>query len=254
MTHQWDAATYDRVADPQTRWGADVVGRLQVPDGGRVLDAGCGTGRVTELVLERFPTCTVVGLDASAPMLEEARDRLARFGPRVDLVQAVLGAPLPLDEPVDAVVSTATFHWVPDHDALFAELARVMQPGGQLAFQCGGAGNIADVVAALEDIIGEVTVWNYATPEETTERLQRAGFVDVEAWLHPEPTPFPSRRELEEFMATAVLHPYIETRPGLAAEVADRLPAVRLDYVRLNVTARSRPAARPSDRAAAPPG
>jgi len=237
MTHRWDAATYDRVADAQTRWGVNVLDRLDLPSGARVLDAGCGTGRVTELLLERFPTATVVGLDGSTAMLEQAHERLSRFGDRVDLVQADLRVRLPI-ETVDAVVSTATFHWVPDHDALFAELARVLRPGGQLVFQCGGAGNIAAVVTLIEELVGECCVWNYATPEEPTGRLTTAGFEDVEAWLHDEPTPFANRDELAEFLATAVLHPYIEERPDLAETIANRLPECRLDYVRLNVVAR----------------
>ena len=80
-------------------------------------------------------------------MIATARERLAPFGDRVEFVVADLGRPLPLDEPVDAILSTATFHWVLDHDALFANLAAVLRPGGRLVAQCGGVGNIATVAA-----------------------------------------------------------------------------------------------------------
>jgi trans-aconitate 2-methyltransferase len=122
-TRDWDGSTYDRISDPMLRMGAAVLARLPLRGDERVLDAGCGSGRVTELLLERLPRGTVVALDASASMLAAARVRLAPFVERVEFIQADLGLPLPVRPPVDAILSTATFHWVPDHDALFRGLA-----------------------------------------------------------------------------------------------------------------------------------
>jgi trans-aconitate 2-methyltransferase len=141
----WDAATYDRVAEPQTRWGGVVLDRLTLTGDETVLDAGCGSGRITELLAERLPHGQVVALDASPSMIAEARRRLARFDDRVAYLVADLGRPfaLPGGGQADAILSTATFHWVPDHDALFRNLAGVLRPGGELVAQCGGAGNIA---------------------------------------------------------------------------------------------------------------
>jgi len=139
----WDAATYDRVANPMTTWGTTVLDRLPLRGDERVLDAGCGSGRVTELLAERLPRGSVVTLDGSPAMIEGARSRLARFGTRIEFLVADLERPIPLAEPVDAILSTATFHWVPDHDALFRNLAAVLRPAGRLVAQCGGAGNIA---------------------------------------------------------------------------------------------------------------
>ncbi len=113
----WDARKYDRLAVPQERWGVDVVGRLGDPD--RILDAGCGSGRVTEHVMRRWPGALLVALDSSADMLREAAKRLAPWKDRVSFVQADLAAPLPDLGLFDAVLSTAVFHWIRDHDALF---------------------------------------------------------------------------------------------------------------------------------------
>src|SRR5262249_3675815 len=123
VPRDWDAATYDRVADPQLRWGSAVLDRLTLDAGQTVLDAGGGSGRVPELLAERFPNSSVVALDGSPSMLEQARGRLERFGERITFVEADLMRPLPVPEPVDAVFSTATFHWVPDHAVLFENLA-----------------------------------------------------------------------------------------------------------------------------------
>jgi trans-aconitate 2-methyltransferase len=239
--HEWDATTYDRIADPQTRWGRAVVDRLIVHDGDRVLDAGCGSGRVTEIVLDRAPGVTVVALDNSLEMLSEARRRLSRFGDRVTFVRTDLARPLPLDDLVDAVLSTATFHWVRDHEALFTNLAAVMRPGAQLVAQCGGAGNIESVMAVLRDI-GAPSDVVFATPEETRQRLIAAGFTDVETWLQPDPAEFESADAFRTFLRTVVLREHTaamdaEDAETFVATVAAQLPAMTLDYVRLNIGA-----------------
>jgi trans-aconitate 2-methyltransferase len=240
----WDAATYDKVADPMTRWGAAVLDRLPLRGDERVLDAGCGSGRVTELLVERLPRGAVVALDGSPAMIEQARSRLARFGNRVEYVVADLGRPLPVAEPVDAILSTATFHWVPDHDAMFRSLAAVLRPGGRLVAQCGGAGNVASVQRVLAGIgdgwLGDA---HFETPEATAERLQAAGFVEVECWLTEEPTSFEPGVPFETFLRTVVLGSHLARLPeaerdAFVHQVASALPAPRIDYVRLNILAR----------------
>jgi trans-aconitate 2-methyltransferase len=241
----WDAATYDRVADPQTRWGAAVLERLSLVGDETVLDAGCGSGRVTELLVERVPRGRVIALDASPAMAEEARRRLSRFGDRVDYLVADLGRPfsLPDGKPVDAILSTATFHWVADHDALFRNLAAVTRPGGRLVAQCGGAGNIASIRAILATIgdgwPGEA---HYETSEATTDRLAAAGFTAIETWLQPEPTRFEAGEPLETFLRTVILGGHVARlaeadRDAFVHDLASRLAEPVVDYVRLNIIA-----------------
>lgn len=241
----WDAATYDRVADPQTRWGLAVLDRLPLDGDETALDAGCGSGRVTELLAERLPRGRVIALDASPSMVEEARRRLVGFGARIAYLVADLGRPfaLPGSEPVDAILSTATFHWVADHDALFRNLAAVVRPGGRLVAQCGGAGNVASIMAILATIgdgwLGGV---HFATPEATTARLAAAGFVDIEAWLQPEAAAFDPGEPFETFLRTVVLGNHLARLPeeehdAFVRAVATRLPEPVIDYVRLNITA-----------------
>jgi len=244
VPREWDAETYDRISDPQFRWGASVVEWLDLYGDETVLDAGCGSGRVTELLAERLPRGQVVALDGSASMIEQAQRRLQRFGDRIRFVVADLLHPLPLGEPVDAVLSTATFHWVPDHDALFEHLAATLRPGGQLAAQCGGAGNLAAVVRALEELGADpFTEKVFATPERTSERLRTAGFADIECWLHAEPTPFETLEALETFLRTVALGDHVHAMAegearAFAHSVAIRLPRLELEYVRLNIRAR----------------
>ncbi len=244
MARDWDARTYDRVADPMTRWGSEVLDRLPLRGDEHVLDAGCGTGRVTERLVERLPRGRVVALDGSPAMVDLARQRLARFGDRVDYLVADLGMPLPIEGVVDAVLSTATFHWVPDHDALFANLAAVTRPGGRLVAQCGGAGNIASIQRVLATIgdgwLGPV---HFETPEATARRLATAGFEEIDCWLTEEPTRFEPGEPFESYLRTVVLGGHLERLPAADHDafvhaVAEGVGDPLIDYVRLNITAR----------------
>jgi trans-aconitate 2-methyltransferase len=238
----WDAHTYDRSSEPQQAWAAEVLQRLVgvAPDA-TVLDVGCGTGRVTEALLELVPQGRVLALDASAEMVTLARSRL---GDRAS-VWCQDALELELDEPVDAVVSTATLHWVPDHDRLWARLAGALRPGGVLEVQCGGEGNIDGVREVIEavaqDLAPELVDWSpwvFAGPQETQRRLRAAGFTATRCWLQERPT---RPQDVDAFVRTSILAAHLERlpeerrEPFAAAVVAGvRLP---LDYVRLNVSA-----------------
>ena len=262
MPRDWDATTYDKVADPQARWGRAVLDRLPLAGDERVLDAGCGTGRVTELLAERLPRGHVVALDGSPGMVEAARQRLAGFGERIEYVVADLGQPLPLADQVDAILSTATFHWLADHDALFTNLAAVLKPGGRLVAQCGGAGNIASVQRVLAGIgdgwLGPV---HFASPMDTVRRLDHAGFVDIECWLSDEPTRFDPGEPFETFLRTVILGAHLDRLPETEREafvrtVVERLAEPVIDYVRLNIVAlrSNRPSPEPPPGARPPSG
>ncbi len=188
----WDAATYHRVADNQEEWGREVLARLELKGEETVLDAGCGSGRVTRLLLEQLPDGRVIGVDAAPSMIEEARANLEEFGDRVELrVQNLVD--LDLDEAVDAVFSNATFHWISDHDRLFGRIRAALRPGGRFEAQCGGEGNVAEWKRGVESAMGDerfaayfrgmTQPWNFASVGDTEVRLERAGLTVDRVWL-----------------------------------------------------------------------
>jgi trans-aconitate 2-methyltransferase len=246
-SRDWDATTYDRISDPQFAWAQEQLGRLDLREDDVVLDAGCGSGRVTAVLADLVPRGRVYAVDAAPSMAEHARQAL---GDRATVLCQDL-VELELPELVDAVFSNATFHWIGDHDALFAALARNMRSGARLVAQCGGKGNIdsfrklADKVAQEDPFashfVGWNGPWNYATPEDTTARLRRAGFDEVLCWLQPKPTELAEPRS---FVRSVCLVRHLDHVPEeLQDEFLNRVleragaPLV-LEYVRLNMTAR----------------
>ncbi len=242
----WDAATYDRVSDVQLRWALEQLARLELVGDEVVLDAGCGSGRVTALLADRVPRGRVYGVDVAPSMAEHAqqalRDRATVYCQ--DLVE------LSLPEPVDVAFSNATFHWIHDHEALFSSLQRTIKPGGRLVAQCGGLDNIDSFRRLAEEIAAEQPFapyfngwrepWNYADAEQTSERLLRAGFTEVSCWLEPKSVTLQHGRP---FVETVCLVRHLDLVPEeLREEFIDKVleragEPVVLDYVRLNMAA-----------------
>jgi trans-aconitate 2-methyltransferase len=244
-TRQWDGQSYDRISAPMEALGREVLQRLALRGDEIVLDAGCGSGRITQALIERLPRGRVIAVDASQSMVDAARERLGDADVRLADLLA-----LELAEPVDAVISTATFHWIADHERLFGRLHAALRPGGQLVAQCGGEGNIdvlrghaKEVLARepyAEHFVGWQPPWNYADPQETERRLLAAGFSSARCWL----APAPKRPEhAREFLATIVLGPHVQQLPAeLREPFMDDVLAVLgepvvVDYVRLNIDA-----------------
>jgi trans-aconitate 2-methyltransferase len=243
----WDAVSYAEQGRGVRRFGQALIGDLELRGDEVVLDAGCGDGGVTRELLERVPDGRVYAVDGSPAMVERARAALDADPRATVLLSDLLELELP--EPVDVAFSSATFHWIADHDALFARLHAALRPGGRLLAQCGGAGNIAtvrDAVAAVDEpaLRGWEGPWNFATPQDTVARLERAGFAGASAGLHEETV---HTEDPAGYLATMILGSHCDRLPasrrdGFLAAVAARLPdPLDIKYVRLTMRAR-RPA------------
>jgi trans-aconitate 2-methyltransferase len=243
---EWDAQTYDRISDPQFEWGLEVLDRLELDGDEYVMDAGCGSGRVTGRLLERVPNGRVLCVDASQSMIDKARETL---GDRAEYLVSDLAA-LEVPKPVDVVFSTATFHWVPNHDELFSRLHAALRPAGRLVAQCGGAGNVAEHARNIVEVAMRPefaphfadmrVIWNFATPEETEERLRNAGFEQVSCWLEEKPV---QPEDPYAFTTTVTMGPHLARLPeDLRRSFAEAVltqedDPLTLRYVRLNIEA-----------------
>ncbi len=248
MSRDWDATTYHQVSTPHQAWAGELIDRLRLTGSETVLDAGCGSGAVTAQLLDAVPDGKLYAVDVAPSMVQHTRDTLGHRG--VIVLQQDL-TELSLPEPVDAIFSSATFHWILNHDRLFAALFAGLAPGGRMVAQCGGYGNIdsfrllADQVAFEEQPFAAYFAdwtrpWNYATAEETAMRLSDAGFVDIETWLVPKPTPLDDPRP---YIRTVCLVRHLDALPPeLHDAFLDRVLELHpepfvLDYVRLNIVA-----------------
>jgi trans-aconitate 2-methyltransferase len=249
---EWDGGVYDRISAPMEALGRAVLDRLELNGEETVLDAGCGSGRVTEALLERLPRGRVIAVDSSASMVSAARERLEGAGISPERVEVREGDLLDLEveEPLDAILSTATFHWIADHDALFRRLRAALRPGGQLVAQCGGSGNIDVLRGVANEILAHEPYaahfrdwqapWNYAGSEITRERLLGAGFSRAHCWLQPAPQ---RPEHPREFLSSIVLGPHCQQLPEdlresfLDTVLAELGEPVVVDYIRLNIDA-----------------
>ena len=259
---EWNAASYHKVSGPQTSWGQRVLSRLSVNGDERAIDAGCGSGRLTSELMERLPRGRLVAIDRSWNMLMTARTNLRpAFGNRVSFAQVSLPA-LPFANWADLVFSTATFHWIKDHQALFNNILTALRPGGHLMAQCGGGPNLARAHALAEQLMRAEPFapyfgdwpgpWEFANAEVTAARLEHAGFTETVTSIEEAPTTLASEADYREFVTTVIYHTHLERLPSPTLKQAfiDRVtelsgredPPFTLDYWRLNISAtRPRP-------------
>ncbi|HKU27114.1 MAG TPA: methyltransferase domain-containing protein [Candidatus Sulfotelmatobacter sp.] len=259
VLREWNSTAYHRLSTPQVSWGKKVLSRLKLRGNETVLDAGCGTGRLTAELLEALPKGRVVAIDLSQNMLRSAREHLsAHFGNRLNLIACDF-LHLPLKRVVDVVVSTAAFHWVLDHDRLFRNLHDVLVPGGWLEVQCGGGPNVARVrerAGALTAtpkfsayFTGFHEPWLFEDAEGAAERLRKAGFDEVQTSVEAAPTRMDDAAHYSDFVRNIILWRHLEQIPSereraeFMAIITDHAskddPPFLLDYWRLNLRARA---------------
>jgi trans-aconitate 2-methyltransferase len=254
---EWNATTYHRVSSPQFAWGRAVLDRLPLRGDETVLDVGCGTGRLTALLLQRLIGGRAIGLDVSRNMLATARRELpAEHRDRAAFVQADATA-LPVAGAADAIFSTATFHWVLDHPRLFRVLWRALRPGGRLVAQCGGGPNLERHHRRAEALMHApayaphfqswIEPWEFADAATTHARLADAGFTDVVTRVTAAPVVQPDRAAFVEFVTHVIFRPHLARLPddrlklafvdALASQAAADPVPFELDYWRLDIDA-----------------
>jgi len=253
---EWNARDYHRISGPQVSWGRKVLARVPLRGDETLMDAGCGTGRLTAELLQGLPRGRVVGVDLSQNMLAGAREHLAvDFDGKFWLVAADLQH-LPFERVFDGIFSTAAFHWVLDHDRLFRSLFRALRPGGWLQAQCGGGENLVRLRERTDELTatpkyaryfaGFREPWTYNDAETAAALLKRAGFVEVDTSLEAAPTVMEDRPKYSEFVRSVILRQHLELIPEgelraefvgeLAQQAAGDNPPFLLDYWRLNLS------------------
>jgi trans-aconitate methyltransferase len=258
---QWNPADYAANSAVQQAWAREVIARLHLRGDERILDVGCGDGKVTEEMARAVPRGRVLGVDASAEMIAYAR---ATFPPaKVFNLEFQIGDAREiggLKERFDLVFSNAALHWVDDHEAVLRGAAAVLRPGGRLAVTCGGQGNAQDVFAALRPELRSPR-WReffrklpppyfFHAPADYHQWLRRAGLRVNNVRLTPKDATYAGAEGLASWLRTTWL-PYVQrvpenrreefiaavTRRYLAKHPPDAAGQVQVRMVRLEIEA-----------------
>jgi trans-aconitate 2-methyltransferase len=233
----WDGVAYDALPLPHEQWGIRTIAALDLKPTETLLDAGCGTGRDAQLALEQLPNGSLVCVDQSTTMLDQCRSRFGQDS-RVRILEGDLDKALPVEpESVDAIMSVAALHWLADHNNVWQHFFNALKPGGRIATDCGGFGNLAKTLALVPQIDPNIKFpnWYYANESDTEALLKAAGFVDIEVSLRPHPTPLPDKETLATYLRTLVFREWSDEQ---IAKMSELITDNSLDYVRLEVRAR----------------
>ena len=186
----WDSTLYDESFGIITRFGAGVVELLAPRTGERIVDLGCGTGGLTAQIAAAG--AEVIGIDASEAMIVRARELYPQL--RFEVAR---GQDFAVEEPVDAVFSSAALHWMSPPEEVAARVERALKPGGRFVAEMGGKGNIATISGAIYQALSEEGIprehirnpWYFPSIGEYGSLLERSGFEVRSMQLFDRPTP-----------------------------------------------------------------
>jgi len=227
---KWDAADYAKSSSAQQKWARELIAKLNLNGSERVLDIGCGDGKVTAELAAHAGS--VVGVDRSSEMVALAES--THQADNLCFMQAD-ARNLPFRDEFDVVFSNATLHWVKDHAPVLAGIQRALIPGGHILLQMGGYSNAAQMVSAVDNVRsrpqwvgffdGFEFPYGFYAPEEYHTWLLAADLNPVRVELIPKDTVHANRAALEGWFRTTWI-PYTqripeEQRPVFIAEVID---------------------------------
>lgn len=249
MNISWDAEQYKAGFSFVPHYGEAVLDLIDLPEGSRIVDLGCGNGTLTQKLFEKG--YQVIGIDDSPDMLRLAREQHQNIA-----FQQGDARDFRLEEKADGIFSNAVLHWIDDadQDRMLANLSAQLKDGGLLVCEFGGQGCAETVHAALERAFAErgrqyPRVFYFPTIGAYAPRLERAGFRVEEAFLFDRPTPQAGEDGLKDWIEMFCK----KALEGLSAQEAEEIvkeaveacrPKLQqggvwyVDYVRIRIRAR----------------
>ena len=159
MKYDWDATTYDRISDAQESWEHEIIEYRKWKGNEIVLDAGCGSGRLTKILSLKVPQGKVIAVDSDLSMIRLAKENLEKIS-NIEFIKMDISE-IKLAEKVDIVFSNATLHWILNHKKVFERFWQIINSGGQLLIQCGGHRDLAKTLSILNKVSKSKEFYNY---------------------------------------------------------------------------------------------
>lgn len=234
--HKWDPGDYEKSSSAQYGWAMDLVSRLDLRGDEKVLDIGCGDGKITAQVAYRLPKGEVLGIDLSKDMIDFARGKYASETNSNLSFQRGDASELDFNEEFDLVVSFACLHWIKDHLPVLRGIRRCLVPTGRVLLQFGGKGNAEKLLAITQDLIRDEKwscyfkdfsfPYHFYGPVEYRDWLKQAGLKAKRVDLAPKDMIHEGKKGLEGIIRNTWL-PYTERlpeklRPEFVSEIADK--------------------------------
>jgi trans-aconitate 2-methyltransferase len=236
----WDALTYDQVSRlVQYKWGQQVIKSRKWRGSEIVMDAGCGSGLLTKQLAKQVPIGKLYAVDIDSNMIKQAKRNLKSFD-NIEIIHSSF-TDVKVPRRMDVVFSNSALHWVQDHRKAFQNFWQMLKPmnsnditdinassdsdnntdsSGQLLIQCGGYGNLQEIIAILErltelDQFKEYFAdwkqpWHFAKAEDTSKLLQEIGYVNTKVYYSDDCVTLPNRRIYSKFVKTVVMKSYLD--------------------------------------------
>lgn len=228
----WNPGDYAKNSSAQQTWARELIAKLHLVGHERVLDIGCGDGKVTAEIAVVAARGRVVGVDNSAEMIDYASATHQANNLRFQVADA---SALPFKSEFDVIFSNACLHWVYEHRPVLAGIRRALAPSGRALLQMGGKGNAAEVMAVVESMI-RTSRWapflssftfryGFHAPDDYRRWLIEAGLRPIRVELIPKTMHHAGREGLIGWFRTTWL-PYVnavpaEQREQFLAQMAD---------------------------------
>lgn len=257
--HNWNPEDYEKSSSAQYNWALGLISELDLRGDERILDIGCGDGKITSGIASLVPNGSVLGIDISQEMIDFAKGKYTRDKYGKLTFQLGDASSIDFEEEFDLAVSFACLHWVKDHLSVLQGVGRSLRPGGRILFQCGGRGNASEILNMATDLIRRETWSKYFQsfafpyyfygPEEYSPWLAQAGLkalrvellskdmihnkTGLEGWIRTTWLPYLERlpEDMRQVFVGEVADSYIECHPP------DRDGMVHVQMMRLEVEA-----------------
>lgn len=247
LPQDWDASLYQHCHSFVWEYGRDVLDLLDLQPGEKVLDLGCGTGQLTDLLYQQGGH--VIGVDYSADMITAAQEQFPHL-----TFQLADATSFTVPEPMDAVFSNATLHWIQRPEAAIAQVYQALKPGGRFVAELGARGNIAQIRQAISAALAHCHYdlphpWYFPSLAEYATLLEASGLMVTFAAMFDRPTPLATGDDgLQNWLkvfAKVWLAPLSDTKQAQVYQQVETRLKPRLfrdgtwwaDYCRLRVVA-----------------